>query len=285
MLFHVGLSSDAVLSQPPESASTSEQREKSTEKLFQGERQKLIAELALAEGRVDVAGLAVRFNVTPETIRRDLSDLQAVRILRRVHGGAVAWETARFEPLLSVREDRYDAEKRRLATRAIEELPDAGTVLIDSGSTLTRLSEAIEPPQDLRFVSNSLVIAQVLAKCEPAEIVVIGGTLQTNTLAMVDSDAIAMVERMTVDTLFISSDSASPETGLTTPYREEAALKQAMIRSARRVVALIDYSKFGLDHFARFARWSDIDMLITNTELSATTVSQIRSLGTEVVTA
>ena len=64
----------------------------------------------------------------------------------------------------------------------------------------------------------------------------------------------------------------------------EAALKQAMIGSARRVVALIDYSKFGLDHFARFARWSDIDMLITNSELAPQTVAQIRGLDTEVVT-
>ncbi|MGI9616630.1 MAG: DeoR/GlpR family DNA-binding transcription regulator [Acidimicrobiales bacterium] len=268
----------------PGEASTVEQVETSAEKLFQSERQHRIAELTLAEGRVDVAGLALRFRVTPETIRRDLSHLQTHRIVRRVHGGAIAWETTGFEPLLSVREDRYDTEKRRLAARAIEELPDDGTVLIDSGSTLTRFSEAIEPPQDLRFVSNSLVIAQELAKSEPVEVVVIGGTLQTNTLAMVDSDAIAMVERLTVDTLFISSDSASPEVGLTTPYREEAALKRAMIRSARRVVALIDYSKFGLDHFARFARWSDIDMLITNTELDPATVAQIRGLDTEVIT-
>jgi len=253
------------------------------DKLFQSERQSLIAQLTQSEGRVDVAGLAERFDVTPETIRRDLSDLQTRRVLRRVHGGAVAWDTG-FEPLVSVRVERYGDEKRRIATRAVEELPDDGAVLIDSGSTLTRFSEAIQPPQDLRFATNSLVIAQVLAACSPAEVVVIGGTLQTNTLAIVDAEAVAMVERMNVDTLFISSDSASPETGLTTPYRQEAALKQAMIRSARRVVALIDYSKFGLDHFARFARWSDIDMLITNTELSPATVEQIRVMDTEVVT-
>ena len=257
--------------------------ETSTERLFQSERQGLIAQLTQAEGRVDVAGLAERFDVTAETIRRDLSDLQAHRLLRRVHGGAVAWETG-FEPLVSVREEQYGAEKRRIAARAVEELPDSGTVLIDSGSTLSLFSEAIQPPQDLRFVSNSLVIAQRLVACSPAEVVVIGGKLRTNTLAMVDADAVAMVDRLRVDTLFISSDSASPETGLTTPYRQEAALKQAMIGSARRVVALIDYSKFGLDHFARFARWSDIDMLITNSELAPQTVAQIRGLDTEVVT-
>ncbi len=258
------------------------QLDSSPERPFMIERQREIVALTTAEGRSDVAGLATRFGVTTETIRRDLSELQTQRLLRRVHGGAVPWET-NWEPLLSVRDDRYDTEKRRLAARAIQELPETGTVMIDSGSTLKRLSEAIRPPQQLGFVCNSLVIAQVLAKCEPLEVIVIGGKLKTSTLAMVDADAVAAVEGLTVDTLFISSDSASVETGLTTPYSDERALKQAMIRSARRVVALVDHSKFGRDQLARFARWSDIDLLITNSELDEAVIEQIRAPGTEVV--
>lgn len=253
--------------------------------LFQSQRQREIVALTVQERSVDVAGLADRFGVTTETIRRDLSDLQSHRLVRRVHGGAIPWETTGFEPLLSVRNDQQDSEKRRIAARALDELPSTGTVMIDSGSTATRFAEVIGGSPELRFVTNSLLIAQVLADCDPIEVVVIGGTLTKNTLAMVDSDAVAMVEGLAVDTLFISSDGASPETGLTTPYREEAALKRAMIRSARRVVALVDHSKFGPDHLARFARWSDVDVLVTNQELAAATVDQIEALGTNVLTA
>lgn len=248
--------------------------------LFQSERQRQIAALTLQQGRVEVADLAERFGVTTETVRRDLSELQEQRVVRRVHGGAVPWEEAGFEPLLSVRNDQQDAEKRRMARLALDELPDTGSVIIDSGSTLLRLAAAIPPSCELRIVTNSLEIAHVLAEHKSGEVIVIGGKVRKNTLAMVDAVAVAAVEPMHVDTLFISCDAMSAETGLTTPYREEAELKQAMIRSARRVVALADHTKAGRDHFIRFARWSDIDVLVTTAEVDPAFVREVESLGT-----
>lgn len=256
-----------------------------TPTLFQTERHREIVALAMQRGRVEVADLAARLHVTTETIRRDLSDLQSQKVVRRVHGGAVPWETAAFEPLVSVRIDQQDPEKRRLAQRAIDELPDSGSIIIDSGSTLTRFAEAIRNDRTLRVVTNSLPIAQILADHEELDVIVIGGKVRKNTLAMVDAAAVASVEPLTVDTLFISSDAASATQGLTTPYREEAALKQAMIKAARRVVVLVDHSKFANDHFIRFAQWSDIDVLITNSEVDPATVAAIEETGTTVLLA
>ena len=250
--------------------------------LFQTERQREIAKMTVELGRVEVAGLADRFNVTPETIRRDLSELQEHRLVRRVHGGAVVFETAGFEPLLSVRDERNTSEKRRIARRAVDELPDSGTIIIDSGSTLTKFAEAIPRHQNLRIVTNSVTNVLALADGEWTEVVVLGGKLRPNTLAMVDSHTVAHVERLVVDALFISCDGLSLDQGLTTPYREEAALKQAMVRAARRVVVLADHTKFGQDHFARFADWSDIDMLITNTEVDPSLLAAIESRGPEI---
>jgi len=253
--------------------------------LFQTERQREIARLTVELGRVEVAELSARFDVTSETIRRDLSDLQEQRLVRRVHGGAVVFEASGFEPLLSVRDEQNTTEKRRIAHRAIQELPDAGTVIIDSGSTLTRFAEVIPRQQNVRIVTNSVQTVLALADPAWAEIVVLGGSLRTNTLAMVDNQTVAQVEQLLVDTLFISCDGLSLDQGLTTPYREEAALKLAMIRAARRVVVLADYTKFGHDHFARFADWSDVDLLITNTEADASTLAAIESRGPEIALA
>lgn len=264
---------------------TDQLTEPTTTTLFQTERQREIVGMTLQSGRVEVAELADRFGVTTETIRRDLSDLQRQRVVRRVHGGAIPWETAGFEPLLSVRADQHDAEKRRLAQIAVQELPDSGAIIIDSGSTLTRFAEVLPRQCGLRVVTNSLLTAQVLTEHETADVIVIGGKLRKNTLAMVDVDAIAAIEPLLVDTLFISSDGLSPTKGLTTPYREEAALKQAMIGAARRVVALVDHSKVGQDQFVRFANWSDVDVLVTNTEVDPRIVAAIESLGTTVLLA
>jgi DeoR family fructose operon transcriptional repressor len=253
--------------------------------LFQSQRQREIVALTFQSGRVEVAELAERFAVTTETIRRDLSDLQEQRALRRVHGGAIPWETVGFEPLLSVRANLHDAEKRRMARVAVHELPETGAIIVDSGSTLTTFAEAIPADCSLRVVTNSLLTAQVLADHDEIDVIVIGGKVRKNTLAMVDSAAIAAVKPLVVDTLFISSDGFSPARGLTTPYREEAALKQAMIAAARRVVALVDHSKAGHDHFIRFAEWADVDVLVTNTEVDGDTVAAIEALGTSVLLA
>ena len=251
--------------------------------LFQSERQREIATLAIQFGRVEVADMAQRFGVTTETIRRDLSELQGHRLVRRVHGGATPWETNGFEPLLSVRNDQHDAEKRRLAVAAVRELPETGPIIIDSGSTLSSFASAIPADTDLRIVTNSLLIAQTLAERTDSDVIVIGGKVRKNTMAMVDSEAIAAIEPLHVDTLFISSDGLAPHVGLTTPYREEAALKQAMITSARRVVALVDHSKFGQEHFIRFAPWADIDLLITNVEADGAAIEAIEAAGTPVI--
>jgi len=251
--------------------------------LFQSERQREIAAATMQAGRVEVAELAVRYNVTTETIRRDLSDLQLHKVVRRVHGGAVPWETARFEPLLSRRSDQHDSEKQRIAAGAVAEIPDAGSIIIDSGSTLSTFAQVVPMATSVRIVTNALNIAQVLSERCDTDVIVIGGKVRKNTLAMVDSEAVAAVEPLAVDTLFISSDGLTAANGLSTPYREEAALKQAMISAARRVVALVDHSKFGKEHFTRFAEWSDIDVLITNREADPTEVEAIEAAGTTVV--
>lgn len=247
--------------------------------LFQTERQGEIARLTVELGRVEVAELATRFGVTSETIRRDLSELQERRLVRRVHGGAVVFDVSGFEPLLSVRAELNTTEKRRLARRAVEEIPSSGTIIIDSGSTLTRFAEVIPRQRDLRIITNSIYTALTLADREWTEILVLGGRLRTNTLAMVDNQTVKQIEQLVADTLFISCDGLSVDRGLTTPYDGEAALKRAMIRSARRVVVLADHTKFDQDRYARFADWGDVDLLITNTEANAATLEAIESRG------
>ncbi len=256
-----------------------------TPALFQAERQREIAKLTVELGRVEVADLADRFNVTSETIRRDLSELQENRLVRRVHGGAVLFEAGGFEPLLSVRDERQANEKRRIAHRAVQELPDTGTIIIDSGSTLTRFAEVVPRQQDLRIVTNSIHAVLALADGDWGTIIVLGGKLRSNTLAMVDAETVSQVEQLVVDTLFISCDGMSLDKGLTTPYRGEAALKHAMIRAAGRVILLADHSKFGVDHFARFGTWADVDLLITNNEADPATLAEIESRGTEIALA
>lgn len=195
------------------------------------------------------------------------------------------WDAETFEPLLSVRNSLNDEAKRRIALAAIAELPPGGSIVVDSGSTLARFAGQVPERAGLRVVTNSLVAAQLWAEHDDTDVMMLGGKVRRNTMAVVDAGAVAAVQRLTVDTAFISCAGMSIDKCLSTPYRGEEALKRAMIGSARRVVALVDHSKFGNDYFLQFAKWSDIDLLITDDEADPAVVARIEGLGTAVVIA
>ena len=111
--------------------------------------------LALRSGSVDVSDLARRFDVTTETIRRDLSDLQERQLLRHVHGGAVPFERLHHEPMVDARDMLNAEEKLRIGREAIHEVPEHGSVIVDSGSTGQRFAEVFPVDRRVHVVTNS----------------------------------------------------------------------------------------------------------------------------------
>jgi DeoR family fructose operon transcriptional repressor len=235
--------------------------------------------LALRQGSVDVADLARRYGVTTETIRRDLSDMQGRQLLRRVHGGAVPVERMNHEPKVDARDMVNAEEKLRIATKAVAEVPERGSVIIDSGSTGARLAEVFPVDRDVHVVTNSLVTALTLSRRGLRDLTVLGGTVRTKRLAMVDETTPAELQHMAIDVLFMSCDGLSFQHGLTTPYREEHTIKRAMMERAHRVVALVDQSKFGNMQMFSFAKFDEIDVLVTDTRVDPEAAEFLTSHG------
>jgi DeoR family transcriptional regulator, fructose operon transcriptional repressor len=215
--------------------------------------------------------------VTTETIRRDLSDMQSRQLLRRVHGGAVPIERMNHEPMVEARDTVNAEEKLRIATLAVEQVPERGSVIIDSGSTGQRLAQVFPVDRDVHVVTNSLVTALTLSRRGLRELTVLGGSVRTNRHAMVDDTTRAELQHMAIDVLFMSCDGLSFQHGLTTPYREEHTIKRAMIDRARRVVALVDQSKFGNVQMFSFASFDEIDVLVTDTRVDAEAIDFLAS--------
>jgi DeoR family fructose operon transcriptional repressor len=249
---------------------------------LQFDRQRAIYMLALRQGSVDVGDLARRYGVTTETIRRDLSDLQTRQLLRRVHGGAVPVERMNHEPMVAARDMVNAEEKLRIATAAVAEIPERGSVIIDSGSTGQRLAEVFPVERDVHVVTNSLVTALTLSRRGLNELTVLGGGVRTKRLAMVDDTARAELQHMAIDVLFVSCDGLSFQHGLTTPYREEHSIKRAMMECARQVVALVDHSKFGNVQMFSFAAFDEIDVLVTDTGVDPEAVEFLESVDVSV---
>jgi DeoR family fructose operon transcriptional repressor len=246
---------------------------------LQHDRQHAIYMLALRQGSVDVADLARRYGVTTETIRRDLSDMQGRQLLRRVHGGAVPVERMNHEPMVEARDTVHAEEKLRIAQVAVNEVPERGSVIIDSGTTGQRLAQVFPVERDVHVVTNSLLTALTLGRRGLQNLTVLGGSVRTNRLAMVDETTGAELRDMAIDVLFISCDGLSFKHGLTTPYRDEHTLKRAMIERAQRVVALVDSSKFGNVQMFSFLKFDEIDVLVTDTGVDPEAVDFLTTHG------
>ena len=253
--------------------------------MYAEERQQQILDRARAAGRVEVNTLAEALDVTPETVRRDLTILERHGVLRRVHGGAIPVERLGFEPGVELRSERMVSEKERIAKAALPHLPDEGTVLLDAGTTTMRLAERLPQDHELTIVTNSLGIAAQVAQHQNLSLYLLGGRVRGRTLAAVGSWVTNALQDVFVDVAFIGTNGLSAERGLTTPDQSEAAAKRAMITASRRSIVLADHTKMGVDHFSRFADLADIAAIITDDGLDPETAAEIEAMGPEVVLA
>ncbi len=253
--------------------------------MYAEERRQLIAERARRDGRVEVATLATELDVTTETVRRDLTDLEHRGLLRRVHGGAIPVERLRSEPDVAERAVRQADEKARIAAAALAELPAGGTIILDAGTTTGALASILPNDRPLTVVTNAVTIALTVSTRPNIELHLVGGRVRGRTLATVEDWALRTLDDLAVDVAFVATNGLSVARGLTTPDPAEAAVKRALVRSGRRVVLLADHSKIGQDHFVRFAELGDVDRFITDAGIDPRDRGELAAAGLEVVLA
>lgn len=256
--------------------------------MYAEERQMAIVAQARDEGRVSVSKLAIKFDVTPETIRRDLEVLAGLGVVSRVHGGAVPAENLRLgEAALGEREDRATPQKRAIAEAAVGLIPlrEGVTVLLDAGTTTARLAERLNPTHTRTIVTNSVPIASSLALREGFDVQLLGGQVRGITQATVGTHVADQLSRLRVDVAFMGANGFSVDHGFSTPDPAEAAVKQAMVRIARLVVMLADSSKWGVDYLISFAGLTNVDILVTDSGLPEAARQQLIDNGTGVLIA
>lgn len=255
--------------------------------MYAEERRQAMADLITQRGRLSVNELAEAYAVTTETVRRDLSALEAAGLVRRVHGGAVpAHALNRLETAVNDRDLTQSEEKERIAQAALQHLPgEGGSVLVDAGTTTSRI--ALHVPQDLRLtvLTNAVPIAARLAGLAGVDLHLLPGRVRRTTQAAVGEDTVAALSRLRADVAFLGTNGISVGHGLSTPDHSEAAAKHAMVLAARRVVVLADSSKVGAEHTVRFAELSDIDVLVTDSGITDADRKSFEDFGIEVVVA
>lgn len=256
--------------------------------MYATERHEQIELLLAAHGRVSVVDLAERFDVTTETIRRDLDHLESSGALRRVHGGAVGRERASTrEPSLAEREQRHGSAKAAIGRRALDALgPDfSGSVFLDAGTTTGAVASALVPRlagARIEVVTHSLTLGHTLAGVPGASLSLVGGRVRGLTAAAVGADTVRAIGALRPDVAFIGTNGVSAGFGLSTPDPDEAAVKRAIVQSARRVVVVADADKLGAELLVGFAPLSDVDVLVTDAAPDAELAAALADAEVEV---
>ena len=252
--------------------------------MFTEERRGKILELLEKEGRVLAKDLADEFGLSIDSIRRDLTIMEEQGLLKRTHGGAIPIGNVRAMPQPpALRFGDGTAYQNAIAKEASTYIQEGQTVFIGGASTHFVMLKYL--PRNIRFtvVTNSVEIAYHLREVENIQTYLIGGLVKSSG-NITDAIANELARQFTIDVCFATAGGLS-EKGLSTATPEVAIFHKTIYDNSKKLVTLIEHSKFGIDMFSRMYPVEKLDVVITDEETTQDKIDSIKSRGVDVVIA
>ena len=221
-----------------------------------------IVKLVLMEGESKVVDLATTFQVSTETIRKDLTYLDACGMIVKTHGGAKIVNDY-YQLPVDVKLQENVPVKRCIARKALDLIEDSDVVFMDAGSTTIQLAKLLKIRNNLTVVTNSLVVAN-LAMEAGHNVICTGGTVQKRGKCLVGYYAINVIDSIHFDVMITGSDGFKGMEGPTTFSLEEVEIRRHVIKNCDRKVLIADASKFSKTSTYQFAKFEEYDYFITN---------------------
>lgn len=232
------------------------------------ERRRQITAMLKSRGSVQVVALSEQFNVSMQTIRKDLHYLEEHGIATRAYGGAISSDVVNVsaEPPIEAKRVSHIEEKERIGQAAAAMIKPGDSVILDSGTTALQIARFLPDDEDITVVTNDFDVLSALAQKRKIKVVMLGGELRRKNMAFYGAQTVAALEELVFDKLFLGVDGFDVERGITTHHEPEAQLNRKMVESARQVIAVTDSSKFGKVCLHRIIDVSEVDMLITDND-------------------
>ncbi|WP_258609784.1 DeoR/GlpR family DNA-binding transcription regulator [Mesorhizobium sp. AR10] len=208
-----------------------------------GERQSLIKQRLGARGRVLAGDLAQELGVSEDTIRRDLREMAAAGLCRRVYGGALPISSASVPTL--ERSTSFANRNAILGKAAAALVSPSSTIFIDAGSTNAAVAMALSRDINITVVTNSIVVLGAIANRSNIEVVLIGGRLDQKSGAILGGRAIKDAESIHTDICFLGASGVDAEAGITASSFEEAEMRRSVAKASRSIVVAATLDKFG----------------------------------------
>ncbi|BEP14660.1 DeoR/GlpR family DNA-binding transcription regulator [Acidothermaceae bacterium B102] len=233
------------------------------------------------DGRLDVTNTAEQVGVAEMTIRRDLDQLVEQGIARRVRGGAVSLLMRGEELPFALREVESVGVKQRLGAFVAGLIDDGEAVGLDSGTTVVEVARALTGRR-LTVMPLSLHAAMALAGHASVRLLMPGGEVRVGELAVVGPLALHSIGSLRFDTVVLGSCGVSPEGQVTAHDLGDAAVKQALLRSARRTILVLDGSKFAHAAMAVVCELTAFDIVVTDATAPDAALAALQTAGVTV---
>lgn len=231
-------------------------------------RQMDIMEIARREGRVEVESLAIRFAVTPQTIRKDLNDLCDMEKLQRVHGGAV-FPSNTVNLAYQARREISAGGKARIAEAVAEMIPDGASLILNIGTTTELVAHALRRHQELLVITNNLNVAMILSDAPGIKLVISGGMVRKSDGGIVGAAAVDLIRQFKVDYAIIGTSGIDEEGALLDFDYREVRVAQAILGQARKKILVADHTKFERRAPVQIGHITDLDVFVTDAPLPA----------------
>ena len=247
-----------------------------------------ILEMLRKSDTVNVEELSEHFGTSLVTIRRDLDQLEKDGRLRRTHGGAALLEPLFYEPFKNDRSfqaqvESFSEEKKRIGGAAAELVGKGDTIALTPGTTTLGVVRALPFNHNITVVTNTVNVAMELSKRKDLDIFVTGGHLRGDWFSLIGPTAVDSLKQVLIHTLFIGADGIDGSWGMSCLSPDEANLNAAMVKIARRRIALVDSSKFGKVAGWKICEPRELNMIITDRRATDQQIKPFLKLGIEVV--
>lgn len=247
-------------------------------KLSAAERQAQIVELLSDNGTMKAVELAERFQVSRETIRRDLIALSETGSIKKLFGSVIPVNDFSVRPIDSRLQD-FPEEKLAICKKALEYIPENGVIYLDTGSTVLCFASQLQSKSGLTIITNSISAANALMGSSN-QVIMTGGVINSQVSCVCGQQTLDFLTTLRMDVAILGTSGFERHKGPSTNHFEDAQIKKTAINSAQTSIVLTDSRKATYSSLTQYASWRDIDYLITDSGISAQMVQALSEMTT-----
>jgi DeoR family fructose operon transcriptional repressor len=248
------------------------------------ERQVNLIKLVEELGTIRVSDMSKRFEVTEETIRRDLEKLEKEGFLTRIHGGAISNKKSDSEIPVLKRQEVHMEEKQAIACKAASMVEDGDIIALDASTTALQMTKYLND-KNITVVTNSIGVTLELSKIPSITVITVGGYLLKDSMSFVGASTEKVIEDYHVDKFFFSCIGFDVKRGVSEVNEQQGQIKKRLLSISGELFLLADHSKYGQKSLIKLTNLNKINYLITDNKMAVNDLRTIRNTGVNIIVA